>query len=102
MNEPEYARSKYLTLHRWASCIIVLLFAIVYGFLTHPVLIIAATARFIIPLAIIWFSDDLASWAVEASGGLLKANNSDKYVRLVGWIILVILLIIRFYVLSLD
>ena len=68
MNEPEYARSKYLTLHRWASCMLVLLFAVVYGFLTHPRFVIRASAGFVFPLALIWFADDLASWAMQDSG----------------------------------
>ena len=46
-------------------------------------------------LALIWFADALAEWAIDASGGWLTPHNADKVLRTCGWILLLFLLVTR-------
>ncbi len=93
--EGEYAESKYLKFHRWTSVILVVIGMAFYAQRFGVALTIRPFASFILPITLIWFSDQLASWAIQDSGGWLNASNADGFVRLIGWIVLAILIGIR-------
>ena len=93
--EGEYAESKYLKFHRWASVILVMTGTVFYAQRFGLALTIRPFASFILPIALIWFSDQLAGWAIQDSGGWLNATNADGFVRLIGWLVLAILIGIR-------
>lgn len=92
--EGEYAQSKYLSLHRWASGILVAMVAAFYvvNFGVNIDRTIRAFATFILPLVLIWYSDHLARWAISVSGGWLNARNANAALRIAGWLTLLILL----------
>ena len=95
MNEPEYAQSPFLRLHRVASLALILGSVLKYAVQHGSGLSIRSHAPMVLPLALIWFADDLATSAVDASGGLLTPHYADVAIRILGWILLLLLLATR-------
>ena len=95
MNEPEYAQSPFLRLHRVASLALVLGSALKFAVQHGSGLSIRSHASLVLPLALIWFADDLATSAVDVSGGLLTPHSADVAIRIIGWVLLLLLLAIR-------
>jgi hypothetical protein len=88
MSDEEYAQSKFELWHRCASVGIVIVLAGVYGLQFGVGLTIRSFAGGVLPLAMIWFAESLSGWALEVSGGWLRASNADTALRIAGWLIL--------------
>ncbi len=90
--EGEYKTSKYLSLHRWGSLILAMIGLGISLSDINGIRSARFFASFIFPLAMIWFAEQLSSWAIKDSGGWLNASNADTAVRFFGWLILLIML----------
>jgi hypothetical protein len=95
MNEPEYAQSRYHRFHRVASLALVLGSLLKYALFHGSGLGIRRHAEMVFPLAMIWFADELAAMAIDASGGWLTPHNADVVLRTCGWILLLLMLAAR-------
>lgn len=91
MKEAEYARSPTLIWHRRISLACVLIVLLVDGYLFGVGKAVRAGALYVLPLILIWQSDHLAHWAIDSSGQWLSARNADKWVRIAGWVILLMI-----------
>jgi hypothetical protein len=91
--EDEYLVSKYLNVHRWASILLVQVAAGFYIAKFGLVMSLRPFSFFMLPLVLIWFSDQLTTWAIKDSGGWLNERNADTAVRVFGWLILFLLLV---------
>lgn len=95
MKDEDYAQSKYLWAHRYGSMSIVFIAAGIYGSRFGLGIAIRGFAGVVLPLAMIWFADDLADWAIRDSGGWISARHADVAVRIAGWLILFFMLLLR-------
>jgi len=95
MSEEQYAQSRYIKLHRYASIAIVTIAAGIHCTRFGVGCTLRAFAGFVVPLALIWFSDDLAEWAIKDSGGWLNPRNADTFVRIAGWVIILLMMVPR-------
>jgi hypothetical protein len=97
MDDGDYAESKHLKRHRRISLGLVLGGAFLYALQFGSGYAIRHWAVFIFPLAIIWFAEQLSLWGIHASGHWLKSSNADTILRLLGWIVLITLLVLRLF-----
>ena len=88
--EGDYAKSPRLAVHRWASLGLVVVVMSLLGLGTGRS--VRAGAVLVFPLALIWFAEHLAEWAMKNSGGWLGPKHADVAVRATGWLILLVLL----------
>jgi len=95
MNEPEYLQTPLLRLHRWASLGLVVASVLRYAAVYGSGFSIRRHADLVLPLALIWYADDLATKAIEASGGWLSVHYADAVLRVCGWILFLLLLLAR-------
>ena len=95
MSDEQYAQSKFLKVHQYASIGLVIVVAGIYCSQFGVGCTIRSFAGFVVPLVLIWFSDDLAVLAIRDSGGWLSARNADTAVRIAGWLILLFMLVPR-------
>ena len=93
--EGEYAQPKYMKAERRLAVGVVVVGASIYAHYYELGLVIRGFAMFVLPLSLIWYSDQLSSWAIKGSGGWLNASNSDTAVRIFGWLILTIMVGLR-------
>jgi hypothetical protein len=95
LSDEQYAQSKFIKLHQYASTGLVIIVAGIYCSQFGVGSTLRPFAGFVVPLALIWFSDDLAGWAIRDSGGWLSSRNADTGVRVAGWLILLLMLVPR-------
>jgi hypothetical protein len=91
----DYAASKYLKWHRRLSISVVALLFASYAVRFGIGLSIRHFAAFVVPLILIWFSDDLAAWGSQQSGAWFSPTRGDTYVRICAWLILLLLGVLR-------
>lgn len=95
MFDGEYAKAKYLWLHRYLSLGVLILGAVIFYFEAGSAFAVRRWAIFVYPLTFIWFAEQLGSWAVQASGHWLNSSNADTALRFFGWILLITILLIK-------
>lgn len=95
----DYATSKHLKWHRRLSVSVVVLLFACYSVRFGMGLSIRHFAAFVVPLILIWFSDDLAAWGSQQSGTWFSPTRGDTYVRICAWLILLPLGALRITVL---
>lgn len=88
MKEAEYGSSSNLEWHRRLSLLVVLVMLAAAAYYFGVGRAVRLGAGYVFPLVLIWQSDHLAYWAIQASGQWLSVRNADKWVRVTGWIIL--------------
>lgn len=91
----DYAKSKYLKWHRLGSVTLVGALFAWYATRFGVAISIRSFAVFVIPLTLIWFSDDLAGWGSRDSGTWFSRIHGDTYVRICAWLILLLLAALR-------
>lgn len=91
LKEADYAASPWLKHHRWISAAVAVVMLLAAGYHLGVGRAFREGASFVLPLVLIWQSDHLAHWAIRASGHWLSATNADKWLRRLGWVILVLL-----------
>ena len=90
--EGEYKTSRYLGLHRWGSLIVACIGSAISISHLNGMRSIRLLASYVFPLILIWFAEQLSSWAINVSGGWLSASNADTAVRITGWLMIFVLL----------
>ena len=91
----DYATSKYLKWHRRLSISVVAVLFACYVVRFGVGVSIRPFAAFVLPLILIWFSDDLSEWGSGNSGGWFSSTRGDTYVRICAWLILLLLVVLR-------
>ena len=91
----DYAASKYLKWHRLISISVVAVLFACYSVRFGVAISFRSFAIFVAPLVLIWFSDDLADWGSQQSGGWVSESKGDSHVRICAWLILFLLAAIR-------
>ena len=95
MDDADYATSKYIRWHRCLSIGLVLL-VILIALHFNTGFRFRHWGVFVFPLILIWFSDRLSYCAIRTSGNLLNSSNVDVTLRVLGWIGLLLLIVLRF------
>lgn len=90
-----YATSKFLKWHRRLSISVVTVLFTCYAVHFGIGLSVRHFAVFVVPLILIWFSDDLSEWGSGNSGAWFSASRGDTYVRICAWLILGLLAVLR-------
>jgi hypothetical protein len=91
----DYAASKYLNWHRGLSITVVGVLFVFYVERFGIGLSIRRFAGFVIPLLLIWFSDELSGWGSKQSGNWFSNVTGDTYVRICAWLLLLVLVAMR-------
>lgn len=91
----DYAASKYLKWHRRLSTSVVTVLFTCYAVRFGISMSIRHFAIFVVPLILIWFSDDLSEWGSRNSGAWFSSTRGDTYVRICAWLILLLLAVLR-------
>jgi len=91
LKEADYAVSPMLKHHRRISATVAVVVLLIAGYDLGIGRAFRVGASFVLPLVLIWQSDHLAHWAIQASGHWLSVRNADKWVRRLGWAILLLL-----------
>jgi len=91
LREADYAESPSLKCHRRISVAVVSAVLMIVAYDMGIGRAFRVGAPFVLPMVMIWQSDHLAHWAIQASGHWLSAMTADKWLRRLGWVILVLL-----------
>jgi len=91
----DYATSKYLKWHQRLSILVVAVLFACYAVRFGVGISIRHFASFVVPLILIWFSDDLSAWGSRNSGAWFSSTRGDTYVRICAWLILFLLAALR-------
>lgn len=91
----DYATSKYLKWHRAGSISVVAVLFVAYSIRFGVAGSMRPFAIFILPLVLIWFSDDLASWGGGQPPRWGSNPIGDVETRIGAWLMLLILAALR-------
>jgi hypothetical protein len=96
-NDGQFDEPKHPRVHKFGSLAIVLGYCTFLTFTLGIGPAIRASAIFILPLALIWKCNDLATWPTSSSTNRNSFSDDPAGIRITGWCILVLIIALRTY-----